>query len=130
MPKDIICQLVELRILEWPHAVTNHIQRFFRHKSTQRVLKLRHTVQINKERPADLNNRVIARQQTDKIGKALGDSDIAQLAGIGHTREQHLVLITTAQHFLHTAHHTCRAVMLFHLTVERIAHHRAVKQPR
>ena len=48
------------------------------------MLKLRHAVEIDEERTADLNNGVIAGEQTDKIRKALGNGDIAQLAGVGY----------------------------------------------
>ena len=91
------------------------------------MLKLRHAVEIDEERSADLNNRVIARQQADKIGKTLRDGNIAQLAGVGHARKQHLMLVATAQHFLHAPHHARGVVVLFHLAVERVAHHRAVE---
>ena len=91
------------------------------------MLELRYAVEIDEERTADLNNRVIARQQTNEIGKALRDSDIAQLAGIGHAGKQHLVLVASAQHFFHAPHHARGVVMLFHLAVERVAHHRAVQ---
>ncbi|MPN02179.1 hypothetical protein SDC9_149393 [bioreactor metagenome] len=126
MTKHVVRQLIKLPILEWPHAVTNHVQRFFRHKRTQGMFKLRHAIQIDKERSADLDDGVIARQQTDKIGKALGDSDIAQITGIGNTREQYLMLIATTQHFLHAPHNTRCVVMLLHLQIQRVAHHRAV----
>ena len=127
MAEHVVCKLVKLRILEWPDAVANHKQRLFRHKGAERMLKLRHAVEIDEERTADLDNGVVAGQQTDKIGKALRDSNIAQLAGIGHAGKQHLVLVATTQHFLHPPHHARGVVMLFHLAVERVAHHRAVQ---
>ena len=127
MAEDVVCELVKLRILEWPDAVANHKQRLFRHEGTKRMLKLRHAVEIDEERTADLNNGVIAGQQTNKVGKALRDRDVAQLAGIGHPGKQHLMLVATTQHFLHAAHHARGVVMLFHLAVERVAHHRAVQ---
>lgn len=63
------------------------------------MLKLRHAVQVDEERTAHLNNRVIAGQQTHKIGKALRNGDVAQLAGVGHARKQHLMLVAATQHF-------------------------------
>ena len=91
------------------------------------MLKLRHAVQIDEERTAHLNNGVIAGQQTNKIGKALRDGNVAQLAGVGHARKQHLMLVAATQHFLHAPHHARGVVVLFHLAVERVAHHRAVQ---
>ena len=127
--KYVISQLVKLLILEWPHAVANHVQRFFCHKRTQGMFKLRYAIQINKKRSADLDNGVVARQQTNKIGKSLGDSDIAQITGISDAREQYLVLIATTQHFLHAPHDARCVIVLLHLRIQRIAHHRAVQQP-
>ena len=125
--EDIVRQLVELRILERPDAVANHKQRFFRHKGAERMLKLRHAVQVDEERAAHLNNSVIAGQQTHEIGKALRDGDVAQLAGVGYARKQHLMLVAATQYFLHAPHHARSVVVLFHLAIERVAHHRAVQ---
>ena len=94
------------------------------------MFKLRYAIQIDKKRSADLDNGVVARQQTNKIGKPLGDRDIAQITGIGDTREQHLMLIATTQHFLHASHDAGSIIVLLHLRIQRIAHHRAVQQPR
>ena len=127
MAEDIVCQLVKLRILERPDAVTNHKQRFFRHECAECVLKLRHTVKIDEERSADLNNGVVARQQSNEIREALSNGDVTQLAGISYTGQQHLVLIATAQNFLHASHHAGSVVVLLHLAVERVAHYRAVQ---
>ena len=125
--KHIVRQLVKLRILERPDAVADHKQRLFRHERTKRMLKLRHAVEIDEERTADLNNGVIAGEQTDKIRKALGNGDIAQLAGIGHPGKQHLMLVATTQHFFHAPHYARGVVVLFHLAVKRVAHYRAVQ---
>ena len=94
------------------------------------MLELRHAIEVNKEGTAHLDDGVVAGEQTNKIGKTLGDGDIAQLTGVGDTRQQHLVLIAAAQHLLHPAHHACGIVVLFHLAVERIAHYRAVSAAR
>ncbi len=125
--EDIVRQLVKLRILERPDAVADHKQRLFRHKGAKRMFKLRHAVQVDEERAAHLNNGVIAGQQTHEIGKALRDGDVAQLAGVGHARKQHLMLVAATQDFLHAPHHARSVVVLFHLAVERVAHHRAVQ---
>ncbi|MNC21710.1 hypothetical protein D3C75_696940 [compost metagenome] len=42
--EDITRQMIKLRVLEWPHAVPNHVNRLFRHKTAQRMLELRNTV--------------------------------------------------------------------------------------
>ena len=57
--KNVVRQLVKLLILEGADAVTNHKQRLFRHESAKRVFKLRHAVEIDKKRSADLNNGVV-----------------------------------------------------------------------
>lgn len=63
------------------------------------MLKLWHTVQIDEERTAHLNDGVIAREQTHEVGKPLRNRDISQLAGIGHAGKQHLVLVAAAEDF-------------------------------
>ena len=57
--KNVVRQLVKLLILEGTDAVTNHKQRLFRHKRAKRMFKLRHAVEIDKKRSADLNNGVV-----------------------------------------------------------------------
>ena len=57
--KNVVRQLVKLLILEGADAVTNHKQRLFRHKCAKRVFKLRHAIEIDKKRSADLNNGVV-----------------------------------------------------------------------
>ena len=127
--KHVVRQLVKLRVLERPDAVANHKQRLFRHKGAERVFELRHAVEVDEERSAYLNNGVVAGQQANEVGKALGNRDVAQPAGVGHAGEQHLVLVAAAQHFFDAPHHARGIVVLLHLAVQRIAHHRAVQQP-
>ncbi len=93
------------------------------------MLELRHAIEIDKERAADLDNGIVARQQANKISEALGDGDVTQLAAVGDPGEQYLMLIAAAQHLLDPPHQSGGRVVLFHLAVERIAHHRAVQQP-
>ena len=59
MTKDIVRQLVKLLILEGTNTVTNHKQRLFRHESAKCMFKLRHAIEIDKKRSADLNNGVV-----------------------------------------------------------------------
>lgn len=129
MAKSIVRQLIELRILEWSHAVSNHVELFFRHKRAERMFKLWRAIEVDKERATHLHDGVVIRQQTDKVGKTLGDRDVTQFAAVCDAREQHLVLIATAKDFLYPAHEPGGGIVRFHLAVERIAHHRAVKKP-
>jgi len=127
--EHVVRQLVKLRVLERPNAVADHVERLFRHKGAESMLELWHAVEIDKERAANLDNGVVARQQANKVGEALGDGDVAQLAAVGDSREQHLMLIAAAQHLLDPAHQSGGVIVLLHLAIERIAHHRAVQQP-
>ena len=36
-------------------------------------------------------------------------------------------VVAATQHFLHASHHARSVIVLFHLAVERVAHHRAVQ---
>jgi hypothetical protein len=50
------------------------------------MFELRNAVKIDKKGATHLDNRVIACKQADKIGKALGNGNVAQLA-VSVTRE-------------------------------------------
>ena len=104
MTKDVISQLIKLRILERSNAVTNHIQRFFGHKRTQGMFELRDAIKVDKKGAADVDNRVLTCQQADKIGKALGNGNVAQLSAVCHPGKQNLVLVATAQNLFHPPH--------------------------
>ncbi|MNC21711.1 hypothetical protein D3C75_696950 [compost metagenome] len=68
-------------------------------------------------------------QRFHEINKALRDRDIAQTPVVSGLCQQNLVLIFTAQHFLHSPHQPNGIVVLLHLFIQAVAHHRAAQQP-
>ena len=83
--KHKVCQRIDARVLERSDRVADQVDRFFRHQRTERVVKLGHAIEIDEERTAHLNDRIIFCQAFGKgfqvrwHGKRLKDAAFAQM---------------------------------------------------